>query len=188
MLSIFVDSKDLLPDVAMMNLSGTPCFESQCLSLSPNGLYRCQLADELSLQLLEDCKALRASSSPNWPSQPLPSLLDLSVTVTLGLQLFVFVHDFLLERSFSLCFSHAIGSSLFSFFFPVVHACASCRADKKSDTARCHSQREVNVIRRPLPQATGRTCDCLHASCRSKCMRDVTEHVGTITDHNILLR
>ena len=26
--SIFVDSKDLLPDVAIMNLSRTPCFES----------------------------------------------------------------------------------------------------------------------------------------------------------------
>ena len=39
-LSISVDSKDLLPDVAMMNLSGTPCFESLCMSLSPNGVYR----------------------------------------------------------------------------------------------------------------------------------------------------
>ena len=28
LLSIFVDSKDLLLDVAMMSLSGTPCFES----------------------------------------------------------------------------------------------------------------------------------------------------------------
>ena len=26
--SIFVDSKDLLPEVAIMNLSRTPCFES----------------------------------------------------------------------------------------------------------------------------------------------------------------
>ena len=42
LLSIFVDSKDLLPDVAMMCLSGTPCFESRCTSLSSNGLYRCR--------------------------------------------------------------------------------------------------------------------------------------------------
>ena len=67
LLSIFVDSKDLLPDVAMMSLSGTPCFESRWISLSPNGV--CTVADELSLPLLEDCKASRASS-PNWPSQP----------------------------------------------------------------------------------------------------------------------
>ena len=40
LLSIFVDSKDLLPDVTMMNLSGTSCFESRCMSLSQNGLYR----------------------------------------------------------------------------------------------------------------------------------------------------
>ena len=57
-----------------------------------------------------------------------PSLLDLSVTVTFGLQLCVFVHDFPLERSFSLCFSLAIGSS--SFFLSAVHAYAS-RTDKK---------------------------------------------------------
>ena len=38
-LSIFVDSKDMLPDVAMMNLSGTPCFESWCMLLLLNGLY-----------------------------------------------------------------------------------------------------------------------------------------------------
>ena len=31
LLSIFVDSKDLLPDVAMMSRSGTPCFESRCI-------------------------------------------------------------------------------------------------------------------------------------------------------------
>ena len=39
LLSIFVSSKDLLPDVAMMSLLGTPCFESRCMSLSPNGLH-----------------------------------------------------------------------------------------------------------------------------------------------------
>ena len=50
-----------------------------------------------------------------------PSLLDLSVTVTFGLQLFVFVHDFLLERSFSLFFILAIGSSLLLFFFLSEH-------------------------------------------------------------------
>ena len=44
-----------------------------------------------------------------------PSLFDSSVTVTFGLQLFVFVLDFPLERSFSLCFSLAIGSSYYFF-------------------------------------------------------------------------
>ena len=44
-----------------------------------------------------------------------------SVTVTFGLQLFVFVHDFPLERKFSLCFSLAIGSSSSFFFLSCMH-------------------------------------------------------------------
>ena len=154
LLSIFVDSKDVLPDVAMMNLLRMPCFESQCLPLSPNGLYRRQLANKLSLQLLEDCKASQASSSPNWPSQPLPSLLDLLVTVTSGLQLLVFVHDFLWNGVFV---SASASRSVLLFFLSCRACSASCRVYKKSDAARCRWQREVNVIRRPLPQATGCT-------------------------------
>ena len=70
-----------------------------------------------------------------------PSLLDFfSITVTFGLQLLVFVHDFPLERSFSLCFSLAM---VLLFFFPVLHACGSC-VPTKWDTARCHCQRKVN--------------------------------------------
>ena len=92
-----------------------------------------------------------------------PSSLDLSVTVTFGLQLFVFVHDFLLERSFSIGFILAIGSSL-SFFFSFCRACMCQPGRQKSDTARCHWRREVNVIRRPLPRTTGRTSESLHAS------------------------
>ena len=61
LLSIFVDSKDLLPDVAIMSLSGTPCFESRCISLSPNGV--CTVADELSLPLLEDWHRLQSFAS-----------------------------------------------------------------------------------------------------------------------------
>ena len=104
-----------------------------------------------------------------------PSLLDSSVTVTFGLQLFVFVHDFALERSFSLCFSLAIGSSASFFLLSYMHVLPG---RQKSDTARCHWQREVNVIRRPLPRTTGRTSECLHAGSLLKFMRDVTEHVG----------
>ena len=128
LLSIFVDSKDLLPDVAMMSRSGTPCFESRCISLSPNGV--CTVADELSLPLLEDCKASRASS-PNWPSQP---LLDSSVMVTFGLQLFVFVHDFPLEWTFlSASASRSVLLLLFFFFLSCMHVLPGriCRADKK---------------------------------------------------------
>ena len=68
-----------------------------------------------------------------------PSLLDSSVTVTFGLQLFVFVHDFPLERSFSLCFSLAIDSS--SFFF-----LSCCRAEFAGPTKKWYC---------PLPLATG---------------------------------
>ena len=93
-----------------------------------------------------------------------PSLLDLSVTVTLGLQqaLFVFVHDFLWIGLF-LSASASRSSSFFSFFgLLCMHVPAA--GPTKSDTARCHWQREVNVIRRPLPRTTGRTSECLHAS------------------------
>ena len=68
----------------------------------------------------------------------------------------------------------------FFFFLSCMHVLPSriCRADKKNDTARCHWQQEVNVIRRPLPRKTGRSSECLHASSWSKCMRDSTKHVG----------
>ena len=62
-----------------------------------------------------------------------PSLLDSSVTVTFGLQLFVFMHDFPLERSFSLCFSFTVGSSS-SFFF--CRACMCCRAEFAGPTKK----------------------------------------------------
>ena len=89
-------------------------------------------------------KTEKLREPPNWPSQPLKaSLLYLSVTVTFGLRPFVFVHDVPLERNFSLCFSLVIGSFLFFFLF-----CCACMCQllsrQKSDTARCHWQREVN--------------------------------------------
>ena len=121
LLSIFVDLKDLLPDVAMMNLSGTPYFESQCMSPSPNGLYRRRPADKLSLQLLEDCKALRASNSPNLPSQPyFPSLLDLSVTVTLGCSCLFSCMIFRRTRVF---LSASASQSVLFFFFLSCRPC-----------------------------------------------------------------
>ena len=139
----------------------------------------CTIANELSLQLvlLEDCKDSQASSTRDWPFQ---SFLTRFIghghfwfaTVCFRAW-FSFGTEFFLSAS-------ASRSVLLPFFFlSVVHACASCRAEKKSDTARCHWQWDVNVIRCPLPQTTGRTSECLHASSWSKCMRDVTEHVGT---------
>ena len=94
-----------------------------------------------------------------------PSLLDVLITVTFGFQLFVFVHDFPLERSFSLCFSLAIGSPFSVLSVPVL-SCMHVPAagPTKCDTALCHWQREVSVIRRPLPRTTGHTSECLHAS------------------------
>ena len=51
--------------------------------------------------------------------------------------------------------SASASRSVLFFFFSVVHACAAgpnLPGRRKSDTARCHWQREVNVIRRPLPR------------------------------------
>ena len=78
-----------------------------------------------------------------------PSLLDSSVTVTFGLQLFAFTHDFLLERSF---FSLLQPRDRFFFFFPFCRACMCQPSRQKNDTARCNWQQEVNVIRCPLPR------------------------------------
>ena len=117
----------------------------------------CTVADELSLPLLENCKASRASS-PNWPSQP-------------------FLTRFIGHGNFwvaAVCFRawFSFGTEFFSllqprdrfffFFFSVVHACAAgpnLPGRQKSDTASCHWQREVNVMRRLLPRTTGRTLE-----------------------------
>ena len=61
LLSMFADSKDLLPDVAMMNLSGTPCFESRCMSLSPNGWYRRRRTPPSTARRLQGVPSLRHS-------------------------------------------------------------------------------------------------------------------------------
>ena len=178
LLSIFVDSrsKDLLPDVAMLYLSGTPGFESKA---NVCRFHRRICTDDSLTNSPFNCSKtakLREPSTPNWPSQPLPSLLDLSVTVTLGLQLF---SCFRAWFSFGIeFFSLLQPRDRFFFFFFSFPVTLSGR--QKSDTARCHWQREVNVIRRPLPQATGRTWESLHASCRSKCIGNVTEHEGTL--------
>ena len=113
-----------------------------------------------------------------------PSLLDSSVTVTFGLQLLFSCMIFL----WNVFLSASASRSVLLLLLSVVHACAAgpnLPGRQKSDTACCHWQREVHVIRRPLPRTTGRTSEggrtseCLHASSWSKCMRDVTEHVGT---------
>ena len=69
-----------------------------------------------------------------------PPLLDLAVTVTFGLQLFVFVYDLPLEQGFSLCFSLEIAIGCPFFFLFVVHACAT---------------RANTYVLLPLPLATG---------------------------------
>ena len=131
----------------------------------------CTVVDELSLQLLEDCQVSWASSTRNRPSQP-------------------FLTRFIGHGHFgvaAVCFREwfSFGTDFFSLLQPCVlfFFCCACMCQlpgrRKSDTARCYWQREVNVIRRPLPRTTGRTSECLHTSSSSKCMRDVTEHVGT---------
>ena len=106
LLSMFVDSKDLLPYIyyippwprclywerlflGMMHVAFTEWFYRRRWSLS--------LSLSLSLfdQLLKDCKASRVPIV-NWPSQYFLTLYC-SVMVTFGLQLFIFVHNLPLQ-------------------------------------------------------------------------------------------
>ena len=187
LLSIFVDSKDLLPDVAVMSLSGTPCFKSRCTSLSPNGLYRRRWTLPSTARRLQSFASLQsklAISALPYSIHRSRSLLGCSC---LFLCMIFLWNGFFLSASASRSVLLLL-LLLLLLLFSVVHACAAepnLPGRQKSDTARCHWQREVNVIRRPLPRTTGRTSECLHASSWSKCMRDVTEHVGTRLDRFI---
>ena len=72
--------------------------------------------------------------------------------VTFGLQLFVFVHDFPLERAFSLLRPR----DRFSFFFlsVVLHQC-QLPGLQKSGTARSNWSREVNSDTAPVVTDNG---------------------------------
>ena len=117
-----------------------------------------------------------------------PPLLDLAVTVTFGLQLFVFVYDLPLEQGFSLCFSLEIAIGCPFFFFSL-----SCMRVPPGLTHMCYSrfhwQREVNVIRSPLPRTTNGPYfgTCLHASSWSKLMQIFSGgvYLPSATSHTI---
>ena len=119
--STTIDSKDLLPDATIMNHFGDALFRKLIHVAFTEWFVPSSTDSPFNYS-----KAAKFHEPPVFETGNLnPSLLALSVTVTLRLQLFVFVHDFPLERTFCLCFS------LVFFLFFVVHACASCRADKK---------------------------------------------------------
>ena len=158
---------------------GNALFRKPMYALSPNGLYRRRPADKLSLQLLEDCMLREPPVVQTGLLNPyLPYSIYRSRTHGhFGVAAVCFRAWFSVgTKRFSLLQPR---DRFFFFFFLSCRACMCQLPGRQKDTARCHWQREVNVIRRPLPQATGRTWECLHASCRSICMRDVTEHVGT---------
>ena len=126
LLLIFVDSKTLLPDVAMMNLSGTPCFESRCIPLSLNGLYRRRQTPPSTARRLQDFASLQNSKLA---FSTLPCSI-LSVTDTFWCSCLFSGMIFHMERSFFLSASLSLVISSSFLFLSVVHACASCRAHK----------------------------------------------------------
>ena len=100
----------------------------------------CTVADELFLQLLEDCKALRESSTPNWSSQPFLTRFIGHGHFWIAAVCFRAWFSFGMEF-----FSVSASRSVLRLFFlsVVLHQC-QLPGRQKSDTARCHGQREVN--------------------------------------------
>ena len=142
LLSILVDSKDLLPDVVYNESVGNALFRkpmqvafTEWFVPSPtNSPFNCS-------------KTAKPREPPVLLSGLLnPSFLDLSVTITVGLLLFAFVHDFLWNGAF---LSASASRSVLLFFscLSCMHVPAARRT--KSDTTRCHWQREVNIDRAP---------------------------------------
>ena len=102
----------------------------------------CTVADELSLPLLEDCQASRASS-PNWPSQPFLTRFighgHFWIAAVCFRAWFSFGTEF-----FSLLQPH--DRFFFFFFFFFCCACMCCRAEFAGPTKKWYC---------PLPLATG---------------------------------
>ena len=137
LLSIFVDSKDLLPDVAMMRLSGTPCFESRCISLSANGLYRRRWTLPSTARRLQSFASLQsklAISALPYSIHRSRSLLGCSCLFSC--MIFLWNGVFLLLQP----------RDRFFFFFFFCRACMCCRAEFAGPTKKWYC---------PLPLATG---------------------------------
>ena len=138
LLSIFVDSKDLLADVAMMNLLGTPCFESRCMTLSPNGLHHRRWTLPSTARRLKSFASLQTGLLNPWR---LPYSIYRSRSL-LGCGRLFLCMMFLWNGIFSLLQPRDRIFSVFFSFLLCMHVPAA--EPTKSDTARCHWQREVN--------------------------------------------